>query len=403
VIYDAVVIGGGLVGNITALSLAQAGFDVASVEFREPQSAPQRDHFAQRVSAISPASQNILQALDVWPRLDPSRYCAYAHMQVWDQGGRGEIHFDAGEAGLPVLGTIIENRELEWELNQCLAQQRITQYRPARLEQYREVGDFLEITLDQCQLQTRLLIGADGTHSRVRELAGIQVRERDYQQRAVVAVVRCRDWHHNTARQRFLNTGPLAFLPLPENHNSIVWSTTVEHAEALVEMEDGQFCGHLEAAFESCLGPVLSVGPRAAFPLRQVLAQRYLAPRVALVGDAAHTIHPLAGQGVNLGILDAAALAEVLQALHTDGRDIGLMANLRAYERWRRGHNTLVAQAMSGFVNLFGTDSQPLRGLRNLGFDLSNKALPVKRLFMHYASGLSGHIPALALPHHDQH
>jgi len=395
--YDAVVIGGGLVGGIVTLALSRAGLRVASVEARGPQVAPDREHFAQRVSAISPASRNILQALGVWSRLEQQRLCAYTRMQIWDQGGRGQIQFDAGDAGLPVLGTIVENQELEWALALCMSDQGITQYRPARLERYHDDGESLALELDQVEIRTRLLIGADGAHSHVRELAGIQVREQDYAQQAVVAVVSCRDPHHNTARQRFLASGPLAFLPLPGNYNSIVWSTNADHAQALLGMDEALFCRHLGEAFELRLGAVESAGPRAAFPLSRVLAQRYLAPRVALVGDAAHTIHPLAGQGVNLGILDAAALAQVLETLHGEGRDIGLMANLRAYERWRRGHNTLVAEAMSGFVKLFGSDSSTLRSARNIGFDLSDRLVPLKRLFMLYASGLAGQAPRLAI------
>ncbi len=396
--YDAVVIGGGLVGGIMTLALSQAGLQVAGVEARESPSPPARDQFARRVSAISPASYNILQALGVWPHLETRRLCAYTRMQIWDQGGRGQVHFDAGDAGLPVLGTIVENRELEWALAQCLADRQITQYRPARLEQYHDGGETLELILDQARIKTRLLIGADGAHSRVRELAGIGVSEEDYAQQAVVAVVYCRDAHHHTARQRFLATGPLAFLPLPGNYNSIVWSTTPTHAEVLLGMDEAMFCRHLGEAFDLRLGPIESAGPRAAFPLHRVLARGYLAPRVALVGDAAHTIHPLAGQGVNLGILDAAALAQVVENLQAEQRDIGLLANLRAYERWRRGHNTLVAEAMSGFVKLFGSDSHTVQAARNFGFNLSDRLVPLKRLFMLYASGLAGQVPRLALP-----
>lgn len=395
--YDAVVIGGGLVGGITSLALNRAGLRVASVEAREPGSVPPRDHYAQRVSAISPASQNILQALGVWRRLVPQRLCAYTDMRVWDQGGRGQVHFDAGDAGLAILGTIVENRELEWALAQSLKELPIAQYRPARLDGFSDGGEFLELNLDQARLRTRLLIGADGAHSRVRELAGIQASQENYGQKAVVAVVRCREPHRHTAYQRFLDSGPLAFLPLSGNYNSIVWSTSTEHAESLQALSDERFCAQLGDAFEMRLGPVETAGPRAAFPLWRILAQRYLAPRVALVGDAAHTIHPLAGQGVNLGLLDAAALAQVVENVQAADRDIGLPANLRAYERWRRGHNTLVAQAMSGFVKLFGSHTAAARRARNLGFDITDRLVPLKRLFMLYASGQAGRMPRLAM------
>ncbi len=395
--FDVVVVGGGLVGGTLTLALARAGLDVAVVEARESPPLPCRDYYAQRVSAISPASENVLRALGVWQRLERQRICAYSRMQVWDQAGRGQIQFDAGQAGLRSLGTIVENRELEWTLDQCIGHRQIAQFRPARLEQFAQRDNFLELSLDQTIIRTRLLIGADGAHSRVRQLAGIHTLEQNYSQQAVVAVVRCREGHEDIARQRFLSTGPLAFLPLPDGYNSIVWSNSNTLAQALLKLDDPRFCKQLGEAFEYRLDEVESVGPRAAFPLHRILAQRYLAPRVALLGDAAHTIHPLAGQGVNLGILDAAALSQVLQTLHDDERDIGLMANLRSYERWRRGHNTLVAQAMSGFVTLFGSESRAICFARNLGLEACDQVLPVKRQFMRYASGLAGQIPQLAM------
>jgi 2-octaprenylphenol hydroxylase len=212
-----------------------------------------------------------------------------------------------------------------------------------------------------------------------------------------VATVRTAEPHGETARQRFLPEGPLAFLPLGESHTcSIVWSTGHAHAEALLALDDSEFRAELESAFGSALGAVSEVGPREGFPLRMRHAEHYVVERVALAGDAAHTIHPLAGQGVNLGLLDAAALAEVLLAAAAAGRDPGGLATLRRYERWRRGDNLLMIAAMEGFKRLFAGSLPPLAWARNLGLEITDRLPPLKSLFMRRALGLGGDLPRLA-------
>jgi 2-octaprenylphenol hydroxylase len=246
---------------------------------------------------------------------------------------------------------------------------------------------------DGSDVQTSLVVGADGPDSTVRRLMGLGFERLDYQQRAVVCTVRTERPHHRTAWQRFLPTGPLAFLPLANGGCSIVWSTSVAQSDGLLRLGDEAFGARLARAFDHRLGAIEAVGPRAAFPLRRLHAKRYIGERVALAGDAAHVIHPLAGQGVNLGLMDAAALAETV--LTTSG-DIGSPAVLRRYERWRRSENQIVMTAMDSFNWLFSNSLVPLRWVRNIGLAVTDAAVPVKHQFMRHAMGRAGDLPRLA-------
>ena len=391
--HDVAIVGGGLVGATLATALAANGLRVALVEARPP--APEHgDDIDLRVSALSLASLRMLSRLGVWPLLRAERIGVFREMHVWEETGHGEIHFDAAEIGEPALGYVVENGNLQQALEQRLRHfDTLRWYRPARLESLQLDDDSVTLRLDTGRVQARVLVGADGSRSRVRELAGIGVDESAYGQHAVVAAVDVPDGHRETAWQRFLPDGPLAVLPLAGNTCSVVWSTTPEHAQRLEAMTDDDFGMALEEAYESRLGRVLPHGPRAAFPLRSLHAERYVDRRLVLAGDAAHTIHPLAGQGVNLGLLDAAALAAVLG---TGNGDPGRRALLRRYERWRRGHNALVRTAMTGFKELFGSDLRGVRRLRNLGLGAAARVAPLRRLFMLQASGGSGDLPPLA-------
>jgi 2-octaprenylphenol hydroxylase len=362
--YDVAVVGGGVVGATLGCALAQGGLRVALVEPRAP-AAPPVGAFDLRVSALGLASERILRAVGAWDLLPPARLGVFREMVVWDAGSRGEIRFDAAEAGVPALGHIVENRALLAALDACSEGLRGLEWiRPARLEALEVEVDRVRLRLDRRRLEARLVVGADGTHSRVRELAGIAVSGGDYRQQAVVATVALGAGHADTAWQRFLPTGPLAFLPLPGNLASIVWSTTPERAMALLELEPDAFAVAVEEAAESRLGSVELLGERAAFPLRHLHASTYLAERVALVGDAAHTIHPLAGQGANLGLLDAAALAQVIWRQHARGRDLGRGSNLRSYERWRRGQNEAMRRLIGAFNRVFTSRLAAVRALR---------------------------------------
>ena len=231
----------------------------------------------------------------------------------------------------------------------------------------------------------------------MRGLAGIDYPAQEYHQQAVCCTVETTEPHDCVARQRFLSEGPLAFLPLAApRHNAVIWSTTPEHAQELLELETDVFAANLSRAFDRTLGDVHAISARAAFPLRRAHAERYCRPRLALAGDAAHCVHPLAGQGANLGLLDAASLAQVVVAARSRGRDAGALEVLRRYERWRRGDNTVMILALDGLQKLFGARSGSLQWARNAGLDLVNASGPVKNLIMRLATGMIGDLPALA-------
>jgi 2-octaprenylphenol hydroxylase len=395
VTFDVAVVGGGLVGTALACGLAER-FEVVLVEAK-PARAATDEGLDIRVSAITRGAERVLRALSVWALLPVERCQPIREMHVWERSGQGEIHFDSAEIGEPCLGHIVENRVLQDALDRRLAAlAHVTVRRPATLLGVRVEPARVVLELDGGPLCARLVVGADGTHSRVRELVGIEAISRSYEQEAVVATVRTSNRHAETAWQRFLPSGPLAFLPLPANHSSIVWSTDPEHAESLLGASDEAFADHLETAFESRLGRVTWVGSRASFALARYHAREYVRERVALVGDAAHTIHPLAGQGVNLGFYDAAALVDVLGRGRARGIDIGRRPLLRAYERWRRGHNASMQEAMEGFHWLFGSRAPGIELCRNVGLGMVDRIAPAKRLIMRHASGLAGDLPPLA-------
>lgn len=395
---DVLVVGGGLVGTTLAAALGRAGFTVALVEARETPPLPEHG-FDLRVSAVTLASRRVFASLGVWEGLPAERVQAFRRMVVWDQPERGEVTFDSAEVGEPALGYIVENLLLQQALDLRLrGLESVDVYCPENLESLSVGESRVTAQVGGDRLSARLVVGADGTRSRVRELAGIDAHKSAYGQRAVVATVTSAKSHQETAWQRFLPDGPLAFLPLPRNQSSIVWTTTPTHARALETMSDRDFGRALEAAYEGRLGTVDPAGPRGAFELSSLHAKHYVAERIALVGDAAHTVHPLAGQGVNLGILDAAALSEVLCAAQAHDRDPGRLHTLRKYERWRKGHNLLMREILGGFNWLFGAGFAPLRQARNAGLRVTDQLPPLKRWFMAQASGIAGDLPPLARP-----
>jgi 2-octaprenylphenol hydroxylase len=394
--YDVIIIGGGMVGATLACDLARQHRSVALIEARPPEPFKPEDPFDLRVSAISRASQHIFEGLEVWPLIEGMRSLAYDRMKVWEGGRESELRFDAADIGEPDLGHIIENRVIQTALLERLEiLDEVNLLCPERVRDidYQEDRVLVELESGQ-QLSASLLVGADGARSWVREHTGIgQSIVRDYDQKAIVCVVRTEQGHEYTAWQRFLSTGPLAFLPLPDRHySSIVWSADTAVADEVMALEDEEFCAAITEAFQSRLGKVSWTSQRAAFPLRGTQAAAYVKPRLALVGDAAHTIHPLAGQGVNLGLLDAAVLAEVLEG----ERDPGRYLTLRRYERMRRGENTLMMHSMEGFKRLFGSRLPIINELRGAGLSMVNRSPMLKRQFMMQALGLAGERPSLA-------
>ncbi len=398
--YDVVIIGAGIAGGSLALALSDADFHVALVEAGERPGAPPLaaagvDDFDPRVSALTPQSRQLLQRLRAWDGVAEQRVCEYAHMSVWDAEGTGRIDFDSSELNCEVLGYIAENRvvlhALAEELDACPEVRRL---QPARLSSCTANASGVTVSLeDGRELQADLLVAADGALSAVREQLGFATREWDYGHRALVATVELENSHRHTAWQRFLISGPLALLPLPDDGSgrhfcSIVWSCEEALAEELLAMDDAAFCDALSRASEYCLGKVLHSSARFSFPLRQRHAVDYVQPGVALVGDAAHTIHPLAGQGVNLGLKDVAVLAEEIVAARERGLSPGSLDCLGRYQRRRKGDNLLMMAAMDGFKRLFAQRALPLRWLRNVGMREVSRIAPLKRRIMRHAMGL---------------
>lgn len=396
--FDIVIVGAGMVGAALACALGAARLRVALIEAKPFSHDWPAESFDQRVSAITRASQNIFTSLGAWQGMCAARISPYRDMHVWDATGNGVIHFDSADIGEPLLGHIIENRVIQSALLKRVAElDTIELITPASVASFELQAEQVQVTLDSGRIiQAALIVGADGGRSPLRELAGIEVQGWSYGQEAVVARIETSGSHQETAWQRFMPDGPLAFLPLSDGSSSIVWSTSPEHARELLGMDDSDFLDALQKTFGDQLGRMLSCGPRAGFPLRMQHAKQYTQPRLALIGDAAHTIHPLAGQGVNLGLADAAALAEVLVKAHRQHQDIGEHRVLRRYERWRKGDNLTMITSMESFKRLFGSQTPALRWLRNTGLRLTDKLAPAKNMIMRQAMGMEGELSQLA-------
>src|SRR6056297_290494 len=397
---DVVIIGAGIAGSALALGLSGRGLSIAVVEAQAltPAALPrERDvvSFDPRVSALTPRSRAFLESLGAWGAIVDYRQCAYQHMTVWDAEGTGQVEFDCGEVDASALGHIVENRAILASLLEKISTRpdiRLCAGAGLRACQRSEADALLVELEDGALLQANLLVAADGALSAVRTLMGFETREWDYGQRAIVATVEVAQSHQATAWQRFLPGGPLALLPLPgesgRHFYSIVWSIDDEHAEPLLALDAAEFCAELGRASEYRLGEVLTTSERFAFPLRQRHAVDYVQPGVALVADAAHTIHPLAGQGINLGLADVAVLAEEVARGHALGLEPGELALLRRYQRQRKGDNLVMMAAMEGFKRLFAQRSPGLRWLRNAGMRRVDALDPVKRQIMRHAMGL---------------
>lgn len=396
--YDVVIVGGGMVGATLACALGNSSLRVALVEANSELPSWSTSDYALRVSAITRASQLIFETLGIWPAITKRRAYAFRDMHVWDASGQGEIHFDSAELGEAHLGHIIENDVIVLALYERLKDfQNVVLLNPHTCEQVFFDAENASLRLSGGKtLKTALIIAADGSNSWLRQQTNIIVRGWDYDHSAVVTYVRTEKSHQDTAWQRFLPEGPLAFLPLAEKISSIVWSTQPEQAKSLAALDDDVFCAELSAAFEYRLGKVETTGPRGVYPLRFFDAERYIQPRLALIGDAAHTMHPLAGQGVNLGLADVATLAEVLLQAHAAKRDLGLEHTLRRYERWRKSENRIMLASVDSFKRLYSSDMASVRWLRNSGMRLLDNLGPIKQQVIRYAMGLSGDLPRLA-------
>jgi len=384
--YDVVIVGGGMVGATLAVALAeQSTLNIAIVEAFTPKPITESDKPDLRVSALTRASENLFKNLTIWQQLNPSRISQFTDMEVWETQA-STLHFDSADIGEPLLGYIVENRHIQQAcLARCKQLSNISLLCPAKPTSLSEQS----LTLENGQVLTAdLIVGADGARSLLRDWANIDTHGWDYQQTAVVCTVTTENPHQQTAWQRFLPEGPLAFLPLSHpNQCSIVWSNSTEEAELLCDLDDDRFTHAMSKAFGHKLGDVVAISERAQFPLKLRHADHYVETGFALVGDAAHTIHPLAGQGVNIGLLDAATLAEVVLEAHEKGRDIGSLHTLNKYQRRRKGDNLAMQMTMDAFKRVFGSELAPIRWARRFGLQTVSQNSFLKNIFMHQASG----------------
>lgn len=395
---DIAIVGGGMVGLTLAAALKDSDLRIAIIESKTPDT--QFDDLPDvRVSALSRASETVLKNLGVWSGILARRANPYFAMEVWEQDSFAKIEFSAQEITQPNLGHIVENRVIQLALlDEVKKQANVSLYMPAHCQQLAIGENEAWLTLSDGQaLTAKLIVGADGAHSWVRRQVDIPLTYWDYGHHALVANVRTELAHQAIARQVFTPQGPIAFLPMGDMHmSSIVWSTEASRAQQLMALEDQAFNKALTAEFDARLGCCEVVGTRHAIPLTARYARDFARQRIALVGDAAHTIHPLAGQGVNLGLLDAAGLAEHLLSTWQQGLDIGQHRYLRPYERWRKAEAAKMLASMQGFKELFSGDHPAKKWLRGMGMQLAGQIPGGKQMMMQHALGLKGKLPRIA-------
>lgn len=385
---DVAVAGGGVVGAACALALARAGLDVALVEARPvPRWLAEQPDL--RVYALAPDNAALLDALGVWPQVVRARAQPYRKMRVWDAGGGDELAFDAATLARDELGWIVENGLLVDRLWAALVAAGVQVHCPARVQgmEQDEAGVRLQLD-DGTRLEARVAVAADGGASELRRLAGLDVDAHDYGQRGVVAFIETADPHQETAWQRFLPTGPLALLPFTQGRSSIVWTLPEAEAQRVLALDDAAFALELTDASAARLGRAQPVSERAAFPLRRQLVRQQVAGRVLVLGDAAHVVHPLAGQGVNLGLRDVAALRAEVESAQARRVDWASAHRLQRWARRRRSDNTVSAYAFEGINRLF-SNADPLAALaRGPLLGLAGKLPPLTRALWRHAAGV---------------
>ena len=403
---DIAIVGAGLVGAALAASLKNSGLSIALIDNQAQENlqanatrALSVNDFEPRVSALTVASQSLLKDVGAWQKINPKQIQHYQKMKVWDELGTASIEFDSAELYQDSLGCILENQLIISALHTILADQKnLKPFLGNKLKTIHllegEIDQHLLTLEDNQQVQCKLLVAADGANSKVRQWASMPTREWDYQHEAIVATIKTTKRHQKTAWQRFSESGPLAFLPLADTNNiqqfcSIVWSQETARAKALMALSDADFLAELAKSIEFSLGELEAVSTRYAIPLRQRHAKSYVKPGIVLLGDAAHTIHPLAGQGVNLGFKDVKVLADILMDADKQDLDINSLVLLKRYQRQRQSDNLLMMGAMEGFKRLFEQPDPILRWLRNTGMAWVNKQSFLKNQIAKHAMGLS--------------
>ncbi len=391
-----IVVGGGMVGATLACLLDRGGVAVTLVDARPPPAWDPGEPVGLRVSALSPGSEAILEQAGAWATVRGERHCPYRRMHVEDGQGAGTVDFEAAVFGLDHLGTLVENDLVIHALwRELRASPRVRLLAPARLAEVERRAQGARCVLeDGTVLEGALLVGCDGPGSAVRRAVGLGGEAWEYNQQAVVGVVHAARPNPGVAWQRFLPGGPLALLPLADGDSSIVWSLPAREAETVLAEDEESFLARLDEATGGWPGAAESVGPRAAFPLAMSLGDHYVAGRVVLLGDAAHVVHPLAGQGVNLGLADAAALVETLFRQRANGQALGAAAGLASFERWRRSETVIMARGVHGLGALFRPGT--LAPLRGLGMRWVGRSWLAREAFLRRAAGIGPNAPRLA-------
>lgn len=385
---DLLVVGAGMVGAALALGAARLGLHVTLIEQTKPQPWEADALPDLRVSAISLASISLLEKLNVWPSILAMRTCPYRHLETWEWEG-ASTRFSANELNIAELGHIVENRLIQLALWQALeTEPNITLLCPQHIRHMHSTPAGWQITLDNQQmLQPRLLVGADGAHSHIRQQAHIGLTGWQYRQSCLLISIKTAQPQQDITWQKFYPTGPRAFLPLHGNYGSLVWYDSPSKIQQLAKLSPQQLHAQIKQAFPSRLDEceVIACGH---FPLVRQHAQHYVLPGLAIIGDAAHTINPLAGQGVNLGFKDVQVLLEVLDSALAHQEDIASLKVLQRYERRRKPDNLLMQSGMDLFYTLFSNELKPVQLLRNLSLLVADKSGPLKRQALKYALGL---------------